>query len=955
PTLANDFMTLFKREKKRRPIAFQSRFETRERVELDISCHILKVPNNRLVLALELFFNHQRIHDVQGFLKAVQSDTPHSVTPDLVFDLEKHCFHESSAHLLETLIVSEKDSNEWTLAGAEHSYYLVSPFLWDELLPILIKMRSVCFIFDGRKKQGIPLSDELLPVHFHFNKTKNGQFLLTIKGLDQVEVLDDYHLVFYDAKLKPMVAQDAERLKTLQQMLLQSHQQLILFSENQGGFLKDKVIPSLRRVGYVTGIESFSFIYKQPTLKAKLFLDRIGHRLLAGLEFHYDEHVINPLEDKHAAIASFIERDLKKENDILRLMKESRFTETDSGFYLHNTELEYHFLVNILPELQQLAEVYATTAVRNRIIKDGFRPQIRVRVKKERTNWLEFQFKMDGISNDDIRDILQALEEKRTYYRLPNDTLLSLESKSFDEVRRLLLNPAVNREDLLSGMNMSLTSGIQLLSDVDTETVFDFDESFEDIFSKLKNPRLSRFDVPNELEPILRPYQAEGFQWLKTLARYGFGGVLADDMGLGKTIQSIAYIVSELDNVRQTKRRMFIVCPSSLTYNWLYEIQHFAPSINVQIIDGSRKRRRSLLQSLEDTDVVLTSYSLLRSDIDRYEKEKFHTIFFDEAQSFKNPLSQTARAVKRLQADHRFALTGTPLENALEDLWAIFHVVFPELFSGINGFSTLTRANISKRIRPFMLRRMKKDVLEELPNKRAMTDGVELLPEQKKLYAAYLAKLRHDTLKHLDKETMNKNRIRILAGLTRLRQICSHPGLFIDGYKGGSSKFNYLMTLLDQAEHSGRRVLIFSQFTKMLAIIRRALMERDTPFFYLDGETPSEKRVELCDRFNHGERDVFLISLKAGGTGLNLTGADTVILYDSWWNPAVEEQATDRAYRIGQKKDVQVIKLISTGTVEEKINALLDKKRRLFEEVIDSVGAKQASLTEEDLREILNI
>jgi SNF2 family DNA or RNA helicase len=295
------------------------------------------------------------------------------------------------------------------------------------------------------------------------------------------------------------------------------------------------------------------------------------------------------------------------------------------------------------------------------------------------------------------------------------------------------------------------------------------------------------------------------------------------------------------------------------------------------------------------------------------------------------------------------------VENSAEELWSIFHVVFPELFQGLKEYSHLSRKTIARRIRPFMLRRMKEDVLKELPEKIESLESVELLADQKKLYAAYLAKLRHDTLKHLNKDTIRKNRIKILAGLTRLRQICCHPGLFVDGYKGTSAKFEQLMQLLEEAKLSRRRVIIFSQFTKMLEIIGRELAFQGRGFFYLDGRTPSVDRVDICHRFNEGERDLFLISLKAGGTGLNLTGADTVILYDIWWNPAVEEQAADRAYRIGQKKNVQVIKLVARGTIEEKMNELQEKKRNLIEEIIDSSENTSTMLTEEDIREILMI
>lgn len=265
----------------------------------------------------------------------------------------------------------------------------------------------------------------------------------------------------------------------------------------------------------------------------------------------------------------------------------------------------------------------------------------------------------------------------------------------------------------------------------------------------------------------------------------------------------------------------------------------------------------------------------------------------------------------------------------------------------------MQRKDIARRVRPFLLRRMKEDVLEELPGKQEMIESSELLPEQKQLYAAYLAKLRHDTLKHLDKKTFGKSRIRILAGITRLRQICCHPVLFVDGYKGSSAKFEQLLQILEESRHAGRRVLIFSQFTKMLQLIANELSLRGQTYFYLDGQTPSEERVELCNRYNQGERDLFLISLKAGGTGLNLTGADTVVLYDLWWNPAVEEQAADRAHRMGQKNVVQVIKLVARGTIEEKMNELQDKKRDLIADILQPKENASSSLSEQDIRDIL--
>ncbi|MNI37841.1 ATP-dependent helicase HepA [compost metagenome] len=398
-----------------------------------------------------------------------------------------------------------------------------------------------------------------------------------------------------------------------------------------------------------------------------------------------------------------------------------------------------------------------------------------------------------------------------------------------------------------------------------------------------------------------------------------------------------------------------IVAPASLVYNWRNELKKFAPDIVGKIADGSKAERVRTIRNHRGVDVIITSYPLLRRDIEQYANYSFHTLILDEAQMFKNHTTQTAQAVKAIEAKYSFALTGTPIENALDELWSIFDVVFPALFGDRKTFNELSREQIAKRIAPFLLRRVKTDVLRELPEKIESLQSSELFPEQKKLYAAYLAQLQEETLKHLSQDGFQKHRIRILAGLTRLRQLCCHPALFVENYKGSSAKFEQLLDLVEECRNSGKRMLIFSQFTGMLDIIGRELAYRDFSYFYLDGSTPAAERVELCNRFNDGERELFLISLKAGGTGLNLTGADTVILYDLWWNPAVEQQAADRAHRIGQKNSVHVIRLVSEGTVENKMYELQQKKRDLIDEVIQPGQQSTSSLSEEDIREILMI
>ncbi|ASK63863.1 helicase SNF [Virgibacillus phasianinus] len=953
--LTEGLLTIFKNSPNRTS-GHQLHFENRQILHLTFTCKHVQAGTGQDMIGIEVNIGKITIKNIWDFLQQVKKGNSSLLSYSFRYDPALHCFQIETDAILKQLIQVADDERMQADTSSDHdnSVLLIPPSSWDGLLPLLAKASLVKLAYGGDTFENFQVSDERLPLQFEFAESHGTKdYQLEIKGLNQMVVLDSYKMVLTDGKLIQMNDEESERLSDLKQMLDVSGTNQIPIPRGQMNYFMEKVFPGLRKLGDIHLSRCIAEQFKKKTLTAKLYLDRVKDRLLAGLEFHYENNVINPLESRDIK-NDFLIRDVEKENKILKLMDDSLFAKTDSGYFLHNEALEYAFLYHVVPKLQELVRIYATTAVRNRIVRGKAHPKIRVKVKKERTNWLEFKFEMD-IPEKQIRELLLALEEKRKYYRLRNGTLLSLETREFQEIQRFLHAVPAQDEDLEKGIYVPIVQGLRLLDSVDNRSTFTIEESFREFLGKIKNPEEMAFEVPKNLVNILRDYQKHGYRWMKTVASYGFGGVLADDMGLGKTLQSIAYIQSELPVIRRKKLPVLIVCPSSLTYNWQSEITKFAPGIQAVAVDGNKIERSKLQKYAMDMDVVITSYPLLRTDIQWYKKETFHTAFFDEAQAFKNPATQTAKAVKKIQADHRFGLTGTPIENSLEELWSIFHVVFPELFLGLKEYSNLTRKKIARRVRPFLLRRLKKDVLAELPGKMESMESMDLLPEQKKLYAAYLAKLRHETLRHLDKDTLRKNRIKILAGLTRLRQICCHPALFVDGYKGSSAKFEQLKRIIEESRLAGRRVLIFSQFTKMLGLIGKELSIQGLPFFYLDGQTPSKERMEICNRFNDGERDVFLVSLKAGGTGLNLTGADTVILYDLWWNPAVEEQAADRAHRIGQKNVVQVIKLFAKGTIEEKMNELQEKKKHLIEEIVDPGEEGSSKLTEEDIREILMV
>ncbi|MDO6654640.1 DEAD/DEAH box helicase [Anaerobacillus sp. 1_MG-2023] len=955
--LTEDFMTLFTKDGSKKS-GHQRYFEKRKMLDAVFTCKPVSL-NGQDVLGIEVAIEQTKVPRIRDVLSHVKQGKPSEISANFTYDTNLHCFSIEADAILHHLIRVASDEEAFLesapYTSTDHTSrdtLIISPSSWISLIPLLTKAPNVKLEHKGHSFERLNVIDGSPPIRFIVDESDADSCQVTIKGLERMTILNAYQSMVYHGTIFQLEERDFHRIVELKQMLPSPGTNYIPIPYTQIDHFLEKVVPDLKRMGNVELSRAFREKFMRTPLKARLYLDRIRNRLLAGLEFQYEEVVIQPLENRDVPGSTII-RDVEKEEEILAMMEESGFSKTDGGYLMQNEELEYEFLYHTVPKLQSLLQLYATTAVRNRLVHKKTYPKINVKVKKrERTNWLEFKFEMDGISDNQIKEILAALEEKRKYYRLRSGSLLSLETKEMEDIHHFLTT-VPPQEQLEPYFSLPVTKGANLMDAIEQKNIFQADQSFREFLDSVRHPSRMEFEVPPELEGILRDYQIQGYEWMKTLASYGFGGVLADDMGLGKTLQSITFIVSELRAIREQKKPVLIVCPSSLTYNWYNEMKKFVPELQTLIIDGNQSTRDKLQQMVEGMDVIITSYPLLRRDVKWYETKSFHTVFFDEAQAFKNPSTQTARAVKKINADHRFGLTGTPVENAIEELWSIYHVVFPELFKGIKAYGNLTKKTIARRVRPFLLRRMKEDVLAELPDKLESLELTDLLPEQKKLYAAFLAKLKTDTLKHLDRDTISKNRIKILAGLTRLRQICCHPALFVDGYKGSSAKFEQLLQIVEESRRSGRRILIFSQFTKMLQIIGRELAARGHNFFYLDGETPSMERVEKCNRFNNGERDVFLISLKAGGTGLNLTGADTVVLYDLWWNPAVEEQAADRTHRIGQDKVVNVMKLVARGTIEEKMNDLQEKKRELIGEIIDSDEKANTNLTEEDIREIL--
>lgn len=727
--------------------------------------------------------------------------------------------------------------------------------------------------------------------------------------------------------------------------------------ENMGSFI-EKVLPVIKKTMNIQVPEKIKDHYIVEQLQPKLYfdIDRSRQRpvLVARMIFAYGEHEVNPLQDEHKG-SYILVRDREEEEQLLRLMYDKHFSVRREQFVLTKEDEIFQLMTEGIQDLCHQFEVFYSKEYKANSIKKVGMLSAGIRLNTD-INLLEMDVDYGHIPKEELRDFFRSLKLKKKYYRLKSGAFINLmtEDKQIDELRDLLSIGEVTEDNKIAFSQTAVMEVDELLPHTQRITR---DAGYKQLLEDLKNPDKTNWELPNGMEDILRPYQITGYRWLCSLAHYGMGGILADDMGLGKTLQTITYVLANPGT------RTLIVCPTSLAYNWQDEFSKFAPQIATQIISGTPQERADLMQQSTDVPVWITTYPLIRKDVDLYKAQIFDACFIDEAQFIKNPTSLGAKAVKAVQAKHRFALTGTPIENTLSELWSIFDFVMPGFFGRYRQFEecyekpilrdhdSVQMQKLRRKIRPFVLRRMKKEVLTELPDKIETRRMAEMGAKQRKIYESYLARIQME-LAGDEENTPGGNRMQVLAALTRLRQICCHPATFASNYHGGSGKLDLLMEQLPDILEGGHSVIVFSQFTSMLSIIAHELKQRNIPFFYLAGSTSAQERKREVKEFNRGEVKVFLISLKAGGTGLNLTGADTVIHFDPWWNPAVEDQATDRAYRIGQKKKVQVIKYVMKDSIEEKIYELQKRKKQLSDQLIQAGESFVTQLTMEEIKEL---
>ncbi len=914
------------------------------------------------------------VKDIPRLLEALTHKEELAYGKNFTLRPDQAVFDASSQALLDMLVqayAEEKDRARWSYqasAGSAFSDPRRFKLTNRNLLRFFAVMRDQSFAvqINQQPAKTVRILTERPPVNLAVNAVNGGLKLSMDLAGDVFYGLDrDFRYIYHQQRIYRVDDEFATQIKPLLNCFSDNRRPEALIPASLVSDFMDAMLPALEGIGSVYMEEAInSRLYRQP-LEKQVFFDKYGDGMSARIEFHYGELMIKPaepatelrLQDK------WLLRSTIEERQVLDLFHKHGFIASAGKLLQPDEEETYHFLQQSLPELREVAEVYYTEEFKPAAIRQTEKITAGVRLNTD-TNMLEFSLQYGDASPQELIALLAAYKLKKRYHRLQDGSFISLESPEFQAAASLVQELGLRAADIEKPV-MALPKYRALYLDTiareNAELTIERNSALKRMVQDIREPQDIEYTVPDGIKARLREYQKTGFKWLKTLAHYGFGGILADDMGLGKTLQVLTLLV--LDKVAGPAPSL-VVAPTSLIYNWQEEAAKFTPGLQVAVIAGQQAEREEKLRHIGQADLVVTSYGLLKRDVDLYRQHRFKYCFLDEAQNVKNPNTMNAKSVKQIKAGSYFALTGTPIENTLTELWSIFDFIMPGYLRTHKQFTSrfeipivrhgdqAALAELNRHIKPFILRRMKKTVLKELPEKIESKMVCEMTEQQAKLYGAWLLQTQVEFEQEIVANGFAKSQIKILSLLTRLRQICCHPSLFLENYQDSSGKLEMLREILPDAINGGHRILLFSQFTGMLALIQQELDTLGIPYHYLDGSTKAEERIRLVHSFNAGEKAVFLISLKAGGTGLNLTGADMVIHFDPWWNPAVEDQATDRAYRIGQKNSVQVYKLITRNTIEDKIYTLQQKKKEMLDALIQPGENLLTKMSEDEIRDL---
>ena len=931
----------------------------------------LKIGENKLYV----------IKNMRSFLENIeQGSRDIEFGKNFTYSPDFHYFNDRDRKLLELLVevyendVKVRDGYYVSYGGGSKFLSGKKAYLTDTQMKRFLKVMqdgTMQAEIGSREYDEVSIVEGDLPLDFNLQVKKNSIMLKMDRSIP-VPLNGEGDYFFYEGIIyKPSLAQK-NIFKPFHHEIASSKTSSIKFSLEDGEKIASYIIPSLKKISRNIDIDKeLKKNFHEEPLKLSVYLDKENDFAKAVIKYGYGNVELDPFnEQQKSSEGQVLIRDIDGEMNAVAVLKSFGFEEENKQFILKDEEKLVGFLTEGISKLQQLGEIYYSEGFKN--IRVHSSSSIKSSVKLNSNDLLEFSFSIEGVEKTELSNILKALRQRKKYYKLKKGGFVDLDTKELKDIGNMIEYLNIKDSDLQKDkVELSKFNALYIDQNLkgNAMTYVERNKNFRELVNNIRDIGEMDYEVPANLDKIMRGYQKFGFKWFKTLASCGFGGILADEMGLGKTLQAISFIASECGEGAVNKKPSLVVAPTSLVYNWKSEIEKFSPDLKALVISGSKDEREAQRKAIEESDIVITSYPLIRRDIDEYRDMKFKYCILDEAQQIKNAASMSAQSVKEIKAEAYFALTGTPLENSLMELWSIFDFIMPGYLSThgkfskdyevpiVKGKDPEVLKELNKKIKPFILRRLKSEVIKELPPKIEHKVVVEMTEEQKKLYAAYLAQVKEEIQDEIKQNGFNRSKIQILSALTRLRQMCCDPSIFVDNFQGESGKMLALDDIIEESIDGGHRILLFSQFTSLLKRIEDRFKSKGIEYMYLDGQTKSETRGQLVKEFNEGKGSVFLISLKAGGTGLNLTGADVVIHFDPWWNPAVEAQASDRAHRIGQKKTVEVIKLIARGTIEEKIYDLQEKKKEIIKNVIDDDKNEDfliSQMSEEELKDILS-
>ncbi|MCT4414300.1 helicase [Lactococcus cremoris] len=876
------------------------------------------------------------IKDIPYFLRALKNYSQYSLGSLHYIDLFFDNFDEASQEFLSFLLKIDGKSDEALTKSLyiKNGRYLNIPFLFlEEAMDLVSALEVYQLKIIGRTVN-----------YFTFIPLDNDSEIFKFKVESQQDYIElslfseDYHNFYdysllYDNNVFYKLSQEQRRLLlVLDKQFAQKSKIKFSYSE------KDKLAQALQQLSTLGKIEAPEHFVVKP-FDAKFTFDLLDEKTLSlAMKFDYGTFSIDSFHDLETLEFS---RDLRKEQKIFALMERLQFAKAFNSTLEITEHLSENFFLKILPSFQKLGQIELSPTLRNMRMDEV--PEIHI---DSQGGLLDISFNIPHVEDGEFANVIAKLQENAEFYISESGKFYHFNEK-FDRLKAALHE--LDDQFVIQGssLHVNINRSFQISKIFEKISGASFSEKFKSLYQHLTHPEEFPYEKPEHIKASLRSYQETGVRWMSMLSHYNLGGILADDMGLGKTVQAITFILSNL----KKDESVLITAPASLTYNWASEFEKFTDEIDFVVIDGNKADRTKEIQ--ENHQIYITSYGSFLKDFEDYQDKKLNYLLLDEAQVVKNYSSKTNKSLSALNVEHTFALSGTPLENRIEEIWAIFQVVMPGFLPKREKFNKMEPSVISRLIQPFIMRRKKEDVLEELPEKMEITVYNQLADDQKVIYLAQLELMQKQVLE-MDNAALSRSRIEILAGITRLRQICNTPALFMDDYKGSSGKLECLRELLAQIKDSGHRPLIFSQFTKVFPHIEKLMEEQEMTAYKLTGSTPIKDRLSMVQAFNAGSRDAFLVSLKAGGVGLNLTSADVVILVDLWWNPAVEEQAIARAHRMGQKNTVEVIRLITQGTIEEKIMEIQERKKDLIANVLEGDTVDKV-LSEAEIREILGV